>query len=377
MIVHFKDILCIGLLACLLFACTPATNNPEVVYVSDSTAHAINRAALLKMDTGQPITVVGHKSQDPDAVCSAIAMAALLQQLGMDATPYMQEHASRAVKYIFDQFLYPAPAVKTTIEPDMPVVLTDHNDYLQSLIGIEHANIVGVVDHHGISSSLTSAAPLYTKFMPVGATNTIVYSIYKDCGIVPSPEVARIMLAGIIADTDSLTMSTTTGADFAALTELIALTGFAPLSELTQGIFAALDSYDGMTDEEIFMSDIKQYEIAGVHLAVTSLNATEQLPIETLCERMQAVMPTIQQQLGVEMLFAKMDQSYDHPDVLDNEGNPTVTYVTHIAYYGTSAKETAEAAFGPSSHGSCIVLDRKVNRKAEFIPAITKVLEGK
>lgn len=36
-----------------------------------------------------------------------------------------------------------------------------------------------------------------------------------------------------------------------------------------------------------------------------------------------------------------------------------------------------EAAFGPTTHDNCIVLDHKVSRKTDFIPAITQVLEEK
>lgn len=333
----------------------------------------INRAALLRMDTGKPIAVVGHKSQDPDAVCSAIAMADLLRQLGMDATAYIQEKPIQGVKYVLDYVGYAVPELKTSIEPGMPMVLVDHNDYMQSMTGVEHANVVGVVDHHAISSSLTSNIPIFCDIMDVGSANTIVFSIYRGCGLLPGRDVARIMVAGILADTDSLQKATCTQADKLALDNLKELAGYTDLTEMTQGIKAALNSFDGMTAEEIFMSDIKSYEIAGVKLAVTSLDANESLPMDQMCESMRAVMPAILQKLNVQMLFAKME---DKTDVLDADGNPTVIYTTHIPYYGEGAKDVAESAFGPTVHDNCIVVNRKVSRKTDFIPAITRVLES-
>lgn len=367
-----------------MFACLVCTGcskdvverDREVIVDPNVSVYELNKAALRKMDTGQPIVVTGHKSQDPDAVCSAISMAALLRQLGMNATPYMQDKPIQAVKYILDYTGYKVPEVKTAIDPGMPLFMTDHNDYMQALDGAKDANIIGVVDHHGISSSFTTNVPIYCKLMNVGSACTIVYAIYKECGITPPKDIAQLMVAGIIADTDSLSKATCTSADSLALSQLCEIAQFGNLSELTQGIKAALDSFIGLTDEEIFLSDIKSYDIAGVKLAVASLDANQQMHIDEMCERMRAVMPAMQQKLGVQMVFAKMEEKFVHPDKPDANGTPTVTYSTHIPYYGEGAKEVAEAAFGETKHDNCIVLDRKVSRKTDFIPAITKVLEA-
>lgn len=374
----FKAILAIGIGACsMCTGCSDDVIEQKIVVDPNLTTYDINKAAIRKMDTGQPISVTGHKSQDPDAVCSAISMAALLRELGMDATPYMQDKPVLAVRYILDYTGFKAPDVKTSIDADMPLVMTDHNDYLQALDGAKDANIVGVVDHHGVSNSFTCGAPIYCKFMNVGSTNTIVYTVYRECGITPTKDIAQLMVAGIIADTDSLTKSTTTAADSLALNQLCEIAQFPNLSELTQGINAALSSYIGMTDEEIFLSDLKQYEIGGVKVAVTSLDANDMMHIDELCERMRAVLPVIQQKLGVQMLFAKMEEKFKSSDKFDETGSPAITYITHFSYYGEGAKEVAEAAFGRTTHDNCIVLDRKLNRKSDVIPAITKVLEGK
>ncbi len=368
-----KTILALAIGMCALTSCS---EEPIVPVDPNASVYEMNRVALRKMDTGQPIMVTGHKSQDPDAVCSAIAMAHLLRQLDMDATPYMQEKPIMAVKYILDYTGYKAPEVRTSIAAGMPLVMTDHNDYLQALDGAREANIVGVVDHHGVSSTFSCPAPIYCKFMNVGSANTIVYTIYKECGITPTRDIAQLMAAGIIADTNSLTKDSSTPADSLALSQLSVIAQLGSLDELSQGISAAYSSFDGMTDEEIFLCDIKQYEIGGVKLAVASLNANPTMHIDELCQRMRGVMPAMQQKLGVQMVFAKMEEHFVHPDILDESGNPTTTDITHIPYYGQGAKELAEAAFGETKHDNCIVLDHKVSRKTDFIPAITKVLEG-
>ena len=245
----------------------------------------------------------------------------------------------------------------------MPLVIVDHNDTLQSISNISKADIVGIVDHHAVSTSIATNGPLYCSFNPVGSTNTIVYSIYQQCGITPSQAIARIMLAGIIADTDSLTKGTTTIADHLAVTELNKIAKFSNLSELNQGIMAALESYEGMTDEEIFLSDSKLYQEGGQKFIVANINASKTSPLDTACRLIRNIMPTKLGTDGATMIFA---------NIADKASG-----TTHIPYCGTGAQQVAEAAFGTTTHDNCIVVNRLLTRKSDFVPAITKVLENK
>lgn len=346
----------------------------------DEGLYKIKRAALKRMDVGGQITVVGHKSQDPDAVCSSISMAALMCELGMNAVAVMHEKPIQGVKYILDTLAYKYPEIKTSIEVDAPLVLMDHNDPLQSLDGMMDANVVGIVDHHPVSQSFSSKLPIYYNCMNVGSACTIVYGIYKECGIVPKKEIAQILLAGIIADTDSLCKATSTPTDSLALTSLVPLSGIKDMQAFTRGIKLAQDSFDGLTDEEIFMSDIKTYKIGGVNIAITSLDANQKMSIDELCKRIHSVMPIIADKLGVQMIFAKMEDKLKDENgvyILDEEGN--TQYITHFAYYGEGARAVAEAAYGTSAtdHANCIVLSRKLSRKTDIVPDLTRVLESK
>lgn len=372
-------ILALCMTSVLLASCTDETVYQTFIN-ADEGLYSMNRAALRRMDVGGTITVVGHKSQDPDAVCASISMASLMRQLGISAVSVMQEKPIQGVKYILDTFQYQYPTIKTSIEPGAPLVLMDHNDPLQSLDGMMEANVVGIVDHHPVSQAFSTKLPLYYNCMNVGSSCSIVYGIYRECGITPSRDMARIMLAGIIADTDSLSKATCTRIDSLALASLVPIAGIKDLGAFTRGLMLAQDSFDGLTDEEIFMSDIKTYTIGGVKLAITSLDANMKMHVDELCQRMHAVMPKVAEQLGVQMLFAKMEESLKDENgnyILDPEGNRQ--YTTHFAYHGDGARQVAEAAYGPSAqdHEDCIVLDRKLSRKTDIVPDLTRILEGK
>lgn len=354
----------------------------DIIIQQDDELYDLQRAALMRMNVGGTITVVGHKSQDPDAVCASISMAALMQKLGMKAEAVMQEKPIQGTKFILDTLQFAYPEVKTSIEANAPLVLMDHNDPLQSIDGMMHANVVGIVDHHPVSQAFSSQLPIYYNCKNVGSSCSIVYGIYKECGIVPSQVMARIMVAGIIADTDSLAKATCTVTDSLALASLVPISGITDMQAFTQGIMQAQNSFDGMTDVEICLSDIKSYVIGGVKLAVTSLDANEKMHVDELCRRMHSVMPEVTRQLDVQMVFAKMEESLKDEaglPILDEEGNKQ--YTTHFAYYGQTddltAKAVAEAAYGPSAtdHKDCIVLSRKLSRKTDIVPDLTRVLE--
>ena len=64
------------------------------------------------------------------------------------------------------------------------VILVDHNDFAQSVDGIEKAKIIGVIDHHRIGNFRT-AEPLYYTARPYGCTSTILYKEFIEKAIEP------------------------------------------------------------------------------------------------------------------------------------------------------------------------------------------------
>ena len=72
------------------------------------------------------------------------------------------------------------------------VILVDHNNYSQSVDGLEEAEILEVIDHHNIGDIVTKR-PINFRNAGVGSVNTIIYNMYKENNIdIPSS------IAGII-----------------------------------------------------------------------------------------------------------------------------------------------------------------------------------
>ena len=92
------------------------------------------------------------------------------------------------------------------------VILVDHNSKEQTVDGIDEAEILEIVDHHNIGS-IGTTSPISFRNMPVGSTNTILYTIFKENNIDIPKDIAGLMLSGIISDTLILMSPTTTKLD--------------------------------------------------------------------------------------------------------------------------------------------------------------------
>lgn len=156
------------------------------------------------------------------------------------------------------------------------VILVDHNESIQSVVGLDEAEILEIVDHHKIGD-LTTNKPINFRNMTVGSTNTIVYLMYKETNIRMPKNIAGIMMAGIISDTVCLTSPTTTEKDKEVLEELAKIAGV-DIKEFSQAMFKAGTKLDGKSKEEILTEDMKVFPINDKKVAISqilTLNADE------------------------------------------------------------------------------------------------------
>ena len=137
------------------------------------------------------------------------------------------------------------------------VILVDHNESGQSVMGLGQSEIVEIVDHHKIGD-LTTNNPINFRNMAVGSTNTIVYQLYKEKNMEIPKDIAGLMLSGILSDTLILNSPTTTLYDKEAVAELSKI---ADIDYEKYGIemFKAGTSLKGKTKEEIINTDKKSF----------------------------------------------------------------------------------------------------------------------
>ncbi len=160
------------------------------------------------------------------------------------------------------------------------LVLVDHNEFSQSVEGVEYALVEEIIDHHRIGLQRTTE-PITVINRVVGSTCTIIAGMYEQSGVEPTAPTAGLLLSGILSDTVILNSPTTTPADRRAATRL-AQTAGVELEEYGRALFAAGSDLESLRPEAILGRDRKLYEEKGRRFAVSQ---TEMVGFEAFWSR--------------------------------------------------------------------------------------------
>ena len=152
------------------------------------------------------------------------------------------------------------------------VILVDHNSYEQSAIGLEETEILEIVDHHNIGSIGTNR-PINFRNMPVGSTNTIINTLFKENNIKIPKNIAGLMLSGILSDTLILTSPTTTKIDKEAVDRLSKIAGV-DYKKYGLEMLKAGSTIKGKTKEEVLYTDYKIYPVGNKKIGLGQLSTT-------------------------------------------------------------------------------------------------------
>ena len=318
------------------------------------------RSRIAALDWGSDTCYVfGHKTPDVDAVCSAIAYAGLMRELGYKCEARVCGNVNKETRFASGVFGFSIPPVIESVAPGTRVILTDHSEYVQSPDGVRDARILQLIDHHIPGDIDTTSIP-FVRVSRIGSACTLIWELFGEAGVEPSDSCCKALLSGIMSDTHNLSKKGISRRDTLAWLDLAEKLQLSPdeLKQISEGMAEASHSYEGMSDEEIFLSDVKSYNIHGLAVRVGSVDWPEASTADIFMDRMLTTMGTIAEE--GEMLFAKVDVS--------GEG-------CYILYSGPGAEQAASRAFGkPVRSGVCFSAS-KLNRKAHVIPMITKALE--
>jgi manganese-dependent inorganic pyrophosphatase len=150
--------------------------------------------------------------------------------------------------------------------PRRRVVLVDHAEEAQSVVGIERAEIVEILDHHHIGS-IETHVPVRATFDPVGSTATLVIERFRQNGMEPSRPAATLLLGAVLSDTVILNSPTTTQRDRAVveyLEQILAVDA----TDFGREMFEQTSDLTRVPAEEIVGRDVKVYEVGGGTLRI-------------------------------------------------------------------------------------------------------------
>ena len=236
-------------------------------------------------------------------------------------------------------------------------ILVDHNEYEQSVEGLEEAEIVEIVDHHKIGTVGTTL-PINFRTMPVGSTNTIIYQLYKENNIAIPKKIAGIMLSGILSDTLISKSPTTTNLDRQVMIELAKI---ADVNYHDYGfeMFKAGTSLDGLTKEEIIRSDLKSFNIDEQFIGVGQVFT---LDIEKINKDKDKYIDIIEE--------IKVKNNYKFVAIFITDIIKNGSYI----FYSSDAKKVFEKTFKVEDLKQGTFLPNIVSRKKQIIPNLMNVI---
>ena len=308
------------------------------------------------------ILVFGHQNPDSDAIGSSVAFAYLAEEAyGLDTEAVALGTLNEETAFVLNYFGVEAPRVITSAKAEgvEQVILTDHNEFQQSVSDIAEVEVYGVVDHHRVANFET-ASPLYMRLEPVGSTSSIVYRMFKEHGVAVPKEIAGLMLSGLISDTLLLKSPTTHPSDKVIAPELAELAGV-NLEEYGLAMLKAGTNLASKSAEELIDIDAKTFELNGNNVRVAQVNTVD---IAEVLERQAEIEAAIQ---AANAANGYSDFVLMITDIVNSN--------SEILALGANM-DKVEAAFNFKLENNHAFLPGAVSRKKQVVPQLTESFNG-
>lgn len=301
------------------------------------------------------VFVFGHKNPDTDSICSSMVHAILDKKNGWETKAVRLGNINKETQYVLDYLKIEAPERIEKVEEGQEVILVDHNEFSQSVEGIEKAKILAVTDHHKIANFETSE-PLYYLAKPYGCTATILYEEFKQFGHTIEKKEAILMASAIISDTLLLKSPTTTEHDKKALEELAKIAQI-DVNEYGLEMLKAGTDLGDFSAEELINIDAKVFEKDGTKFEIAQVNTVSIEDVLKREDELKAVIHKTIEEKGLSLFVLAIT------DILNS--------YSEIIALGEKAG-VIKVAFGKELENDKAFLEGVVSRKKQILPNIDK-----
>ena len=279
------------------------------------------------------------------------------RQLGVDAEAVALGTPNEETAFVLDYFDVKAPrVVKSAQEEGVDqVILTDHNEFQQSISDIKDVQIIEVVDHHRVANFET-ANPLMMRLEPVGSASSIVYRMFKEHNVEVPKEVAGLLLSGLISDTLLLKSPTTHATDPAVAADLAEIAGV-NLEEYGLAMLKAGTNLSSKSAEVLIDIDAKTFELNGNKVRVAQVNTVDIADVLSRQEEIEAAISASIKDNGYsDFVLMITDILNSNSEILALGSNP----------------DKVEKAFDFVLENNHAFLEGAVSRKKQVVPQLTE-----
>lgn len=302
------------------------------------------------------ILIFGHKNPDTDTICSSIVTEILNKKRGCEKSKAVRlGNINKETQYALNYLKLEAPELVEKVEEGQEVILVDHNEFNQSVEGIEKAKILSVIDHHRIANFETSE-PLYYNAKPYGCTSTILFEEFKIEGIEIEKTEAVLMASSIISDTLLLKSPTTTDHDRKALEELGKIADI-NVEEYGLEMLKAGTDLNDFSAEELINLDAKSLDKNGTKFVIAQVNTVSIEDVLRRQNELEEAMNKAIKEKGLSLFVLAIT------DILKSN--------SEIIALGTKT-DAVEKGFNVELKNNTAFLEGVVSRKKQLLPQIDK-----
>ena len=240
------------------------------------------------------------------------------------------------------------------------VILVDHNDMDQAVDNIEAAEILEIIDHHKVGNVQTTQ-PILFRNEPMGCTATIIFRIYQEERVDPSPEIAGLMCAAIISDTLMFRSPTCTILDKMAAGSLALLAGI-EIEKFAKEMFMAGSDFEHKSPEAIFYTDFKKFNTEKILFGIGQVSSMAPEELAGVKEKLLSFMPSqCGEKTGINQIYFMLT------DILAE--------TTELLFCGDGAQDIVEKAFKVTTDGNSCLLPGIISRKKQLLPKLLSAMQ--
>ena len=238
------------------------------------------------------------------------------------------------------------------------IILVDHNEFSQSVKGIEKAEVLEVIDHHRINDFSTSN-PVAFRNEIIGSSATIVATVFRENQIPFPKNLAGLLLGAILSDTLKFQSPTTTPKDKATAEFLAGIAGL-DIDEFAMDMFSVSANIKGKTVSELLNQDIKFFNIEGCKTMISQVIVSSSDTARSMERQVQKVLDEFTKKKGLDLCVMAFTSILENGSVIYASGDKSAW---------------AFEAF-PNKEGEVMTLQTGVlSRKSQLIPRLTAVIQ--
>ncbi|MDP2993776.1 MAG: DHH family phosphoesterase [Anaerolineales bacterium] len=249
--------------------------------------------------------------------------------------------------------------------PRLKVILVDHNEPRQAIANLEEAELLEILDHHRLGNPSTHV-PIKFSVDIVGSTSTLVSEQIEKAGLSAPPQIAGMLLSGLIADTLILTSPTTTSRDKKAAERLgrwAFARGGTLVGETVQSygkqVLGASAGLSTRTPEEIVNTDMKLYEAGGYRFAIAQAEVTDLVQLAEHLGSLKAALTVLRDKRALDFAMLMVT------DVVNGSSRLLLT---------DEPPQLSDLPYPPQPDGTRLA-EGTVSRKKQLLPVVLGLLE--